>query len=425
MATAIINPAGGDDYTTLATWWIAVRNSGVAQTAQVKGGGSVGIVTLSGGSATPTVEPFSGHMHDGTGFDSAKAHIDVGNGQVGITAAQNATISGIQVRATHASAQWGIYASAGTVTVQNCYVLAVSTNKFGAGIVATEATYTIKNNACQGKMDIGIQCSSSVGATGTIYNNSVVLDSGAAYSGFYFTGAPLSATVKNNFGSAPSSSLGDFYRSGSTITAANNNADTDGTAASSLSSTSDQGSITAADQLVNLTGNMLVKAGADLIDAGADLSGSGVTTDFLGNARSSTPTIGWHEYIPPITEPGAPTFVSATAASSSQIDLAWSTPSSDGGAAITGYRIQRRSPSGSGDWTTIVSDTESTDTSESDTGLTASTNYGYRYAAINSVGVGAYSIEADDTTEAEPEPEATPSSKWTTQSGMAAGLGFD
>jgi len=125
------------------------------------------------------------------------------------------------------------------------------------------------------------------------------------------------------------------------------------------------------------------------------------------------------------TVPSAPTFVSASAVSASQINTAWSTPSSNGGVAITGYSIQRRSPSGSGDWTTIVEDTGTTDANYSDTGLSASTNYGYRFAAINSVGVGAYSIEASDTTEAEPEPEPPPQNQWTTQSGMGAGLGFD
>jgi hypothetical protein len=311
LATAVINSAGGDDYTTLAAWWTAVRTSGVAETAQVKGGGSVGIVDLdASGTATPTIEPYAGHMHDGTGFDTAKAYIDVGASQVGITAAKSATITGIQVRPTSATATWGILASAGTVTVQNCYVQAISTNKFGAGIVTNGGAPTFKNNAVQGKMDIGIQASGGNGTT-LIYNNTVVLDSGATYSAIYVSGTggnSQTVTVKNNFAYSPS--CGETYHfitagAGVTVTAANNNADTDGSAASFFGSTSDQGSVTAADQLVNLTGNMIVKAGADLINNGADLSGSGVTTDFEGTTRSATPTIGWYEY-PAAAATGSP-----------------------------------------------------------------------------------------------------------------------
>jgi len=310
LATAVINSAGGDDYTTLAAWWTAVRLSGGAETASVKGGGSVGIVNLdASGTATPTIEPFSGHMHDGTGFDTAKAYIDVGASQVGITAAKSSTITGIQVRPSSATAQWGIYASGGNVTVQNCYVQAVSTNKFGAGIVTSGGSPTFKNNAIQGKLDIGIQASGGNGTT-IVYNNSIVLDSGAAYSAIYVSGSGgngQTVTLKNNFGSSPSSGeTFDYVSAGAsvTVTAANNNADTDGSAASFFGSTSDQGSITAADQLVNLTGNMIVKAGADLIANGADLSGSGVTTDFAGTSRSATPTIGWYEY--PAAATGSP-----------------------------------------------------------------------------------------------------------------------
>ena len=302
MATNVINSAGGDDYTSLAAWGADVRLSGGAETAQVKGGGSVGILNIDAGwTATPTIEPYSGHMHDGTGFDTAKAYIDVGSGQVGITAARSATITGMQVRSTHASAQWGIYASGGNVTVQNCYVQAVSTNKFGAGIVTNGGSHTFKNNACQGKMDIGVQASGGGGTT-AVYSNSVQLDSGAAYAGFYFTGS-ITITCKNNLSSAPG--VHDFYKDGTASVTANNNADTDATGSGTLGSTSDQGSITIADQLVSTTGNMKVKAGADLISNGADLSGSGVTTDFEGDTRSSTPTIGWDEY-PAAAATGSP-----------------------------------------------------------------------------------------------------------------------
>jgi hypothetical protein len=102
------------------------------------------------------------------------------------------------------------------------------------------------------------------------------------------------------------------------------------------------------------------------------------------------------------TAPDAPTGLTATTASSTAIDLAWTAPVDDGGEEIIGYQIQRRSPAGSGDWTTIVADTESTGTTYQDTGLTPETQYEYRVAAINIEGVGDYSAADDATTDAAP-----------------------
>jgi len=87
--------------------------------------------------------------------------------------------------------------------------------------------------------------------------------------------------------------------------------------------------------------------------------------------------------------PGAPTGVTATAGVE-QATLSWAAPSSDGGAAITGYRIQAHDGSG---WDEVVADTGDTDTGDTDTsrtvtGLAAGTGYVFRVAAINPVGTG-------------------------------------
>jgi len=99
----------------------------------------------------------------------------------------------------------------------------------------------------------------------------------------------------------------------------------------------------------------------------------------------------------PATVPDAPTALSATAISDSQIDLSWTAPLNDGGSSITGYQIERASPVG-GIFTVIIANTGSTATSYSDAGLSPSTQYNYRVSAINSVGTGPASNEAAATT---------------------------
>ena len=94
--------------------------------------------------------------------------------------------------------------------------------------------------------------------------------------------------------------------------------------------------------------------------------------------------------------PGAPTGLTATANGQTQIDLSWSAPASDGGAAITGYRIEV-SADGSA-WSDLDADTGSTTTNHSHTGLTAGTTRHYRVSAINSAGTGAASNVASATT---------------------------
>jgi fibronectin type 3 domain-containing protein len=96
------------------------------------------------------------------------------------------------------------------------------------------------------------------------------------------------------------------------------------------------------------------------------------------------------------TTPQPPTGLTATTFSSSQINLSWTAPSNNGGSPITGYKIER-SNSGSS-WSTLVSNTGSTATTYSDTGLFPTTTYSYRVSAINSVGTSSPSNTASATT---------------------------
>lgn len=114
-------------------------------------------------------------------------------------------------------------------------------------------------------------------------------------------------------------------------------------------------------------------------------------------ARAALVTYGWT-----ITDggtvnaaPDAPTSVSGTAGNT-QVSLTWAAPTYNNGAAITDYTIQYSSNSGSS-WSTF-SHAASTATSITVTGLTNSTTYIFRVAAVNSVGTGSYSDNSSSAT---------------------------
>ncbi|MFN3655253.1 MAG: fibronectin type III domain-containing protein, partial [Candidatus Nitrosotenuis sp.] len=95
------------------------------------------------------------------------------------------------------------------------------------------------------------------------------------------------------------------------------------------------------------------------------------------------------------TAPGAPTNLSATAVSPTQINLIWSAPSNIGSSPITGYKIEVKSASGS--YSTLTSNTGTTSTTYQHPGLTTGTTYTYKVSAVNSVGAGSASSEASAT----------------------------
>jgi chitodextrinase len=100
--------------------------------------------------------------------------------------------------------------------------------------------------------------------------------------------------------------------------------------------------------------------------------------------------------------PSAPGVLSAAAASSTQINLAWSAATDNVG--VTGYRVERCAGSGCTAFTQIATPTG---TSFSDTSLTAATSYSYRVRAADAAGnLGAYSTPASATTASAPTPPA-------------------
>ena len=99
-----------------------------------------------------------------------------------------------------------------------------------------------------------------------------------------------------------------------------------------------------------------------------DLSGN------ISNASSSASATT--QSVPDTTAPSAPTGLTATAVSSTQINLSWS--ASTDNVAVTGYKIYRGGA--------LVTSLPSPVTSYSDTGLSASTAYSYTISAYDAAG---------------------------------------
>ncbi len=98
--------------------------------------------------------------------------------------------------------------------------------------------------------------------------------------------------------------------------------------------------------------------------------------------------------------PSTPTNLTATAVSSSQINLSWTASTDNVG--VTGYRVERCQGSGCSNFTQIATPSG---TSYSDTGLSASTAYSYRIRATDAAGnLSSYSSTASATTSSAPPP---------------------
>jgi predicted secreted protein with PEFG-CTERM motif len=82
--------------------------------------------------------------------------------------------------------------------------------------------------------------------------------------------------------------------------------------------------------------------------------------------------------------PNPPLSLSASIYSSTQINLSWSPPTSNGGPPVTGYKIDYKLDSGN--FTNLVSNSGNSFTAYSHTGLQVGHTYTYRVFAINSVG---------------------------------------
>jgi glucose/arabinose dehydrogenase/chitodextrinase len=96
------------------------------------------------------------------------------------------------------------------------------------------------------------------------------------------------------------------------------------------------------------------------------------------------------------TPPSAPSGLSATAVSATQVNLVWNAATDNVG--VTGYRVERCQGASCTNFAQIATPTA---TSHNDTGRTAATTYRYRVRAVDAAGnVGAFSTIASATTPA-------------------------
>ena len=156
--------------------------------------------------------------------------------------------------------------------------------------------------------------------------------------------------------------------------------------------------VTAGDPLIaryDANGNSMIERGEVIAAINDYLFGEG---DGVISRSDVIRLINLYLFAPstPHNRPGAPTGLTAVGNGQTRIDLSWSAPPSDGGSAITGYRIEV-SENGS-TWIDLVANTRNPATSYSHTGLTAGSTRHYRVSAINSAGTGPASNIATGTT---------------------------
>ena len=118
--------------------------------------------------------------------------------------------------------------------------------------------------------------------------------------------------------------------------------------------------------------------------------------------------------LPDSTPPSAPASLSASAISSTRVDLSWSAATDD--VAVTGYLVERCQGTGCSSFVQIAAPA-GTGVAYSDTGVTAGNTYSYRVRATDATGnLGGYSPVATATT---PAPDTTPPSAPATLSAAA------
>ena len=113
---------------------------------------------------------------------------------------------------------------------------------------------------------------------------------------------------------------------------------------------------------------------------------------YVANTESQTVSVIDGSSSDTSTRPSAPQNLQANGGNA-QVTLSWSSPASNGGSAITGYKIYRSTSSGTETGYVSLGNV----TSYTNTGVTGGTTYFYKVRAVNSVGISPASNEASAT----------------------------
>ena len=118
---------------------------------------------------------------------------------------------------------------------------------------------------------------------------------------------------------------------------------------------------------------------------------NGVTYTFTVSATNAAGTGAASASVAatPYTRAGAPANLTAAALPGGQVHLNWAPPGDNGGATVTGYRIERRVDGG--EWAVLVSDTAMSLTSYVAIGLDSAVSYEFQVSAWNPAGMGSMS----------------------------------
>ncbi len=146
-------------------------------------------------------------------------------------------------------------------------------------------------------------------------------------------------------------------------------------------------------------------------DAGKAIRVRVTFTDDAGNEESLTSFgVIATPALPEAQVPGAPGTPDVSPQESGSLAVSWTRPASDGGSAVTGYRVQWKEAADSWDTAADVSEAAATGTSHTITGLTDGTEYSVRVLAINDVGESLPSEDGNGTPRETVPPELSEAS---------------
>ncbi len=151
---------------------------------------------------------------------------------------------------------------------------------------------------------------------------------------------------------------------------------------------------------------------------------AGLARHYRVRASNSVGNSGWsntaNATTGAATAPTAPRSLTATSVGQTTINLSWTAPASNGGTAISGYRIEW-SANGTSNWQNVSPAHTGTERIYADTGLNSGTTRHYRVYASNSVGESTAASNVDNATTISASASATAPSAPRSMTATASG----